>query len=116
MEDLKALALDYFQTFSNKDLSGVTSMFTGEISLKDWEIDAVGIEEVKQANKKIFDSVESIKVTPLKIYSGGSTVIAELTINVKGETQGQKFDENLAVLDVLTFQGNKISSIRAYKG
>ena len=116
MEDLKALALEYFQTFSKKDLSGVTSMFTGEVSLKDWEIDATGIVEVTEATKKIFDSVESITVTPLKIYSEGSTVVAELSINVQGETQGKKFDEDLAVLDVLTFQGRKISSIRAYKG
>jgi hypothetical protein len=107
---LKHLAEQYFETFSRKDLDGIAAMFTGDITLRDWEISATGIDEVLAANKKIFDSVDYIHVMPLHLYQDGSTVAAELSIVVSGAV-------HLSVVDVIKFNdAGKISSIRAYKG
>ena len=105
------ISKQYFNTFSNKDLSGLEKMFAKDVSLRDWEIEAKEKEEVLKANEKIFESVDSIKVRPLKIYNDGNTVVAELQIDINN---GQ---ELLLVVDVIEFDnGNKINAIRAYKG
>jgi hypothetical protein len=108
--NLKKLAKQYFETFSRKDLDGLEVMFTGDVTLRDWEISATGIDEVLAANKKIFDSVEYIHVLPLNLYQDGNTVAAELSIVVSGAV-------HLRVVDIITFNDSgKISSIKAYKG
>jgi ketosteroid isomerase-like protein len=108
--DLKSICLDYFETFSRKDLDGLALMFTGDVTLRDWEISATGIDDVLAANKKIFDSVEYIHALPLHLYQDGNTVAAELSIVVSGAV-------HLSVVDIITFNDvGKISSIRAYKG
>ena len=108
--DLKSLCLEYFETFSHKDLDELEVMFTGDVTLRDWEISATGIDEVLAANKKIFDSVEYIHVMPLHLYRDTNTVVAELSIVVSGAV-------HLSVVDVIKFNdAGKISSIRAYKG
>ena len=108
--DLKSLCLEYFETFSRKDLDGLGVMFTGDITLRDWEISATGIDEVLAANKKIFDNVEYIHVMPLHLYQDNNTVVAELSIVVSGAV-------HLSVVDVITFNDSgKIVSIKAYKG
>ena len=108
--DLKSLCLEYFETFSRKDLDGLEVMFTGDVTLRDWEISATGIDEVLAANKKIFDSVEYIHVMPLHLYQDGNTVAAELSIVVSGAV-------HLSVVDIITFNdAGKIVSVRAYKG
>ena len=110
MIDLKAIAEQYFETFSRKDLDGLGVMFTGDITLRDWEISATGIDEVLAANKKIFDSVEYIHVMPLHLYQDNNTVAAELSIVVNGAV-------HLSVVDIITFNDTgKIVSIKAYKG
>ena len=110
MNNLKAIATQYFETFSRKDLDGLGIMFTGDITLRDWEISAAGIDEVLAANKKIFDSVEYIHVLPLNLYQDDNTIAAELSIVVSGAI-------TLRVVDIITFNDSgKISSIKAYKG
>lgn len=109
MSDLKQLATDYFATFSRKDLDGLAGLFTANPSLRDWTGSADGKADVLAANKAIFDSVDTITVTPLAIYLEDNTVSAELEILVNGE-------EKLLVVDVITFEGDKIASVRAYKG
>ena len=42
---------EYFKTFSNKDLLGLENMFSKDVSLRDWEIEATEIDEVLKANK-----------------------------------------------------------------
>jgi hypothetical protein len=108
--DLKQLAGQYFETFSRKDLDGLGVMFTGDVTLRDWEINATGIDDVLAANKKIFDSVEYIHVLPLSLYQDGNTIAAELSIVVNGAV-------HLKVVDIITFNDTgKIVSIKAYKG
>tara|TARA_Y100000768_G_C23747270_1_gene572174 strand:- start:374 stop:727 length:354 start_codon:yes stop_codon:yes gene_type:complete len=102
---------NYFEIFSKKDLSGLKKMFSKNIQLKDWEIEAKGIEKVLKANKNIFDSVNTIQVTPLKIYVHKNIVIAQLIIEIN------KNEDLLHVVDIIEFdKSGKILSIRAYKG
>ena len=60
--DLKSLCLEYFETFSRKDLGGLEIMFTGDVTLRDWENSAVGKEDVVAIYEKIFHSVDTIVV------------------------------------------------------
>ena len=57
-------------------------MFSIDVSLRDWEIEATGIDNVIEANTKIFNSVETIVINPLRIYQEQQTVIAEIEIVV----------------------------------
>lgn len=101
----------YFNTFSNKDLLGLEELFSKDVRLRDWETEAVGLEEVLKANKTIFESVDSIKVDPLRIYNEKNIIIAELKIDV------DKGKDVLLVVDVIEYDNTgKICSIRAYKG
>jgi ketosteroid isomerase-like protein len=107
--DLKELAEQYFEAFSRKDLGGLALMFHANVSLFDWEISAEGIQDVLAANKKIFDSVDTIKVVPMDLYQDGNVIVAELNIIINEK-------DIIAVADVLTFEDDKIIMVRAYKG
>ena len=109
MSDLKQLATQYFETFSNKDLTGLSDMFSDDAVVRDWEISASGKAGVLAANKDIFDKVDTIIVTPLSLYEDGNTVAAEIEVLINN-------DLKLLVVDVITFEDNKISGLRAYKG
>ena len=106
---LKETAIQYFETFSRKDLDGLALMFTDDVALRDWERSAEGKVDMLSANKAIFDAVDTITVTPLALYEDDNTVTAEIEVLGNGDTK-------LLVVDVITFIGDKISSLRAYKG
>ena len=107
---IKENALNYFRAFSGKDVNSLSAMFTPDVSLRDWDICAEGIEAVISANSKIFNAVETIVVNPINIFSDGKTVIAELSITID-------HGEPLMVVDILEFtEDGKICVIRAYKG
>ena len=105
------ISKEYFKTFSNKDLNGLKGIFAEDVILRDWDIEAKGLEEVLKANAHIFANVTSIQVKPLKIYNDKNTVIAELEIDVNDG------EELLLVTDVIEFDNDeRICTIRAYKG
>ena len=100
----------YFDTFSNKDLDGLKQMFVDDVTLRDWDINVSGIDNVLEANSNIFNSVQTIKVNPIDLYRDGNVVIAEIEILINE-------DERILVTDILEYdENNKIKSIRAYKG
>ena len=110
MTELSAIAIQYFKDFSSKNIKTLKEHFSEDITLQDWEINAKGINEVIEANKKIFDEVESIKVNPIQIIDNENLLAAQLEITINGK-------EVIHVVDILKFnENNKISSIRAYKG
>jgi len=113
MSNLKDRALEYFTAFSNKELDRLADMFDDHVTLRDWEMSAAGKTAVLAANKNIFDSVESITVTPLKLYQDDNTVSAEISIDVY---DNDGVTTVLKVVDVIEFVGDKIRSVRAYKG
>ena len=102
--------LKYFDFFCKKDLNSLENIFSDEIILRDWEIHEEGKSNVLLANKRIFDSVESIDSEPINIYSEGNTVIAELQITINNSIVE-------LIVDVISFDDDKnIINIRAYKG
>ena len=108
--DLKSLCLEYFYNFSLKDIDSLSKMFASGCQLRDWENSAVGKEDVVAVYEKIFNSVDTIAVTPRAVYEDNDTIIAELLITINGK-------EQILVTDIITFnEAGKIISVRAYKG
>jgi ketosteroid isomerase-like protein len=106
----RSIAHRYFQAFARKDVNSLRAMFAPDVSLRDWDIYAEGIEAVILANSKIFNALETIVVNPVNIFSDGKTVIAELIITVD-------HGKPLKVVDILEFtEDGKIRAIRAFKG
>ena len=107
---LKEITLKYFKDFSNKDISSLKKVFANDIFLRDWEIEAKGIDAVIKANQNIFNNVISILVDPQNLYQEGNIVIGELKIVINDS-------EIIYVVDLLEFnKDNKIKRIFAYKG
>ena len=108
--DLKSICLEYFYNFSLKDIDSLSKMFASSCQLRDWENSAVGKEDVVAIYEKIFNSVDTIAVTPRALYEDSDTIIAELLITINGK-------EQILVTDIITFnEAGKIISVRAYKG
>jgi len=106
------LARKYFKTFSNKDIGGLEKMFTKDIKLLAFDGEAIGIENVLNVNKQIFNSVNEIEVKPLNVFVDEKKKVAvgDLIINTNGSFA-------LKVVDILIFTDKgKIKTIKAYKG
>ena len=107
---LKEIAIKYFDDFSNKKISSLKKVFANDIVLRDWEIEAKGVNKVLEANENIFKKVISIFVEPLHLYQEDNIVICELKILINSS-------EILYVVDVIEFnEENKIKRIFAYRG
>jgi ketosteroid isomerase-like protein len=102
-----SLALKYFTAFSEKRIDILEEMFTDDVELIDWDNHAQGKDAVLLANIAIFDTVKNIEIYIDQIGDGSDTVFAEIKVIVDGTT--------LNVVDVITFENNKIKKIRAYK-
>ena len=106
---MRELVTKYFEDFSNKDLEKLSDFFSEEITLQDWDILAVGKQNVLEANKNIFNSVDTIVVNLNELYidDNVATCIIEIVINN---------EETLKVIDVIKIDTNgKIKEISAYK-
>ena len=109
-KNIKDSAQSYFTIFSEKNIDGLREMFDDNVTLRDWDIDKQGIENVLKANLNIFQNVKTIKAIPQNIVSENNFVFAELKIIVNG-------DEELNVVDIIEFnRKGKIISIKAFKG
>jgi hypothetical protein len=102
------LAQLYFKLFSDKNIAELSKLFHDHVTLTDWEISAVGHQDVVAANKNIFDNVDTIKVDVVTIAENRNTVIAELLITINGT-------DTLDVVDVISIVDSKITSIKAFK-
>ena len=108
-ENIKDSALSYFKRFSEKNIDGLREMFDDNVTLRDWDIDKKGIENVLKANLNIFQNVKTINAIPQNIISENNFVFAELKIVVN--------DDELKVVDLIEFnKKGKIISIKAFKG
>jgi len=109
MSKIKDILKSYFKHFSNKDIIALEQLFSESVKLNDWEISAIGKKEVVEANKKIFNSVDTINVELRELYIDEftATCLIEILINKK---------EKLKVIDLIKFnKDNKITYISAYK-
>lgn len=111
--DYKEKLEKYFKTFSNQDLNGLSEMFSEDVILVDWDINASGKEEVLEANKKIFQSVDTIDVVPYFYYVGDESYAVEIDVIVN---VGKETEETIQVVDIISFnEDGLIQSIEAYK-
>ena len=107
---LKQIAFDYFHAFSSRDLNQVMSFFSEEANLRDWEVSANSLIELRSVNRRIFEGATSIVVEPLTVVCNENIVIAEIDILIDSAI-------TLRVVDILEFDCNKkIIAIRAFKG
>jgi steroid delta-isomerase len=102
-------ACNYFEAFSNKDLDKLAELYSDDVTLADWEpLFFDGKESVLDANKKLFDAVDSLSIIVKRIGTNNKNVFAEIDILIN--------NMQLFVVDILEFdEDNKIKSIRAYK-
>ena len=109
-KNIKDSAQSYFTIFSEKNINGLREMFDDNVTLRDWDIDKQGIENVLKANLNIFQNVKTIKAIPQNIVSENNFVFAELKIVVNDS-------DELKVVDLIEFnKKGKIISIKAFKG
>lgn len=106
---LKKTAQDYFEAFEKRDINKLRELLDSEVVLRDWNVEAKGLQNVLDINIEIFKAFEKIQVNVISLYAEESTVIGELTI-ILDEAVTMK------VVDVIEFTRlRKIKSIRAYK-
>ena len=99
----------YFDAFSDKDLDKLSEVYSEDVVLTDWDIHFEGKNDVLEANKNLFDSLDSINIKVTNIGQNEHNVFAEIDILIND-------DLLLHVVDVLSFNSDsKIKSIRAYK-
>ena len=109
-KNIKEIALSYFKIFSQKDIKGLRTMFDDNITLRDWDINQTGIENVLEANLSIFEQVKTIQVIPQTIITENNLLSAELKIIIDNK-------DELKVVDIIEFNTDgKIISIKAFKG
>ena len=106
---MENLVKTYFEIFSNKDIKGLENLFSDDVFLQDWDILAKGKKQVIDANKNIFDFVESISVTLNNLYLDELVAICLIELIINNE-------ETLKVIDIIKFNDeNKIIEVSAYK-
>ncbi len=107
--ELIEIAKKYFEFFSNKDIQNLKNLFSENIILKDWEIEANGIKSVLEANQNIFNSVDSIVVSLRNIYQDKLVLICVIDLVINNT-------QKLKVIDILKFNSSKkIEEILAFK-
>ena len=96
----------YFEAFNNKDLDTLSTLYSNDVRLIDWDIDIEGKEEVINANKCLFYLDFTLELN--KTYEIENITFNEITITI-GE-------DVLEIMDVIAFNENyQIENITAYK-
>ena len=107
-EKMKKIASNYFVAWSDHDLHRLKLLFDEKIVLKDWDIYAVGIDDVLNANSNIFKNVPDIKVKVLGMAVHQEKVFAAIKVLISEE-------ESIDVVDILEFENDLIRKIKAFK-
>ena len=106
---MRELVTKYFKDFSNKDLEKLSDIFSEEITLRDWDILAEGKQNVLEANKNIFNSVDTISINLNELYIDDNVAACIIEIVINNE-------ETLKVIDIIKIDTDgKIKEISAYK-
>ena len=107
-EKMRKIANDYFVAWNDHDLHRLKLLFDEKIVLKDWDIYAVGIDDVLNANSNIFKNVPDIKVEVLDMAVSRKKVLVEIKVLISEE-------ESIDVVDILEFENDLIRKIKAFK-
>ena len=102
---------DYLDFFENKDIDGVSELFSNECSITDWNVGNIrGKDNVINFFTSLFNSVGEIDVNISHIHEDfGGTLTCEMSLQIDSEV--------MLVADIIEFDDeNKIKALRAYKG
>lgn len=103
------LVLEYFKNFTDKNLDALGDMFSDNVRLTDWNIQANGRQQVLQENKSIFDTTGQINILVNNMAQNDNVVFSEIQIVIDDITF-------IKVVDIIFFDThNKITEIKAYK-
>ena len=109
MTEITEAVEKYFDAWNRHDLTALRELFSDKVELVDWNVHCVGKEEVVLATKDIFNLYPEIRVEVLDcLVNANSKAMAELKVNIDDAT-------TLNVVDILSFDKSKISSIKAFK-
>ena len=123
MISLVSKCKQFYKIFNTQDLNNIKNLLSNDIILENSKglIIANGINEFLKENLKLFNNVESIVVSPLKLYKAENkfpnesynvtgTVIAIIDVKINS-------DKNERFLEIFEFdRKNKIKYIKVYKG
>tara|TARA_B100000700_G_C14242117_1_gene488576 strand:- start:172 stop:498 length:327 start_codon:yes stop_codon:yes gene_type:complete len=104
------IAIDYLDNFSKKNIENISANLSNSVTLRDWDTEVHGKEEVLRFMQDLFNKVNTISVNVYKTYEVDQTVLVEMEILINE-------DNSLLVTDIIDFNNdNLIESIRAYLG
>ena len=104
---MKTKINNYFKYWNQRNLKSLSDLFHIDVTLEDWTLFAKGIDDVLQANVKIFTSHPEIKAKLLNLSQTGNNFYCELLIDT-GE-------DKIKVIDVFELKDGKIVKITAFK-
>ncbi len=104
------LARKMLSAYEAKDIDYISSLFSSDVLLRDWNYEVVGREAAIREFSKNFEDAKQLSIEVLRIFSSEAGVAAEVEIVVNNS-------EVLRVVDVISFdKDSKITSIISYKG
>jgi hypothetical protein len=107
---MKTTAIKYLDAFEKKNLFAISEMLDANVTLRDWEISASGIDSVLAATARIFYSAESISINIKNIIQEQTFVAVEVIIEFNRLN-------SIHVVDIIEFNSiGKICAIKAFKG
>ena len=108
MKKIEQLTRRFLELYAAKDINAISTMFSKNIVLRDWNYEVIGKEAAIIEFTKNFDEAETLHISIKNIYLSELKAAAELAVTVNGLILG--------IVDVITFDvEEKISSIIAYR-
>ena len=99
----------YFDSFQRKDVVQMRGLVANDICLRDWDTQAIGLDDFLTANQAIFESFDEIRIKRVAtdIVEKKAFCLIEVGLN----------DLNpITVMDVITVdEKGKIVSVEAYR-
>lgn len=102
------IAEKYFEAWNQKDYQKLSSTLSDDVQLFDWDQKCEGLKAVINATQNIHENLPNIFIEVKNLYNADPLITAELVINL-GD------GDSLRVVDLLTFQSDKICRIDAFK-
>jgi hypothetical protein len=103
------LVKKYFNAFSNKRIDQLEKLYDNNIYLRDWEINILGKKNVLEKNKSFFDSANKMTINIISLCENKNSIAAEIELVLNNNLK-------LLIIDLISFEKNKIISIKAFKG
>lgn len=110
----EALARQYFVAWNARDIGNLMGLLTVDVTLRDWEVEKIGRDDVAAAHALTFVALPriSIEVHMIHVAEKTLTAICETLVRLHNTE-----DEKLRVVHVMQFNSEqKIAAVRAYKG